>query len=433
MHLNKRKTIPMHGPTPVQRVAREQILRRLYEAVALVEAEDFDSPETLADLVDDLTERVDALALVTHWNDPPKRGDAMSAPRGDAVSVLRGTAMRAGPGEPVSEFLLIPFGRVTIEPSAAGESFEFSPALAAAAEAWFTRLGRKLAIDYEHQSFDRFNTRQDGLRPAAGWIGGLAVRDDGLWAVDITWTERARELLRSGEYRYFSPVIFWTDDTRREFAALGPVALTNDPAMHNVTPLAATRAQPVTGIRESEACAGGNDREARDGEAEADIRRAPAVTPGQSCDAVDAFSAAEPAPNAPDAAEFVPRVELIAAEAEITSLRRQLAAQEADAFIERGLRLGKIVDATSMDWRAEYLHDALTAEARLARAPVILPPGRMLALDRRGDVTPISSIDREFQRSRDALNRWGVGPDDLAAYERAAQAGRVTLGGARAG
>ena len=44
-------------------------------------------------------------------------------------------------------------------------------------------MGRKLAIDYEQQSFDRFNTRPDGLRPAAAWIGGLEIRDNGLWAI----------------------------------------------------------------------------------------------------------------------------------------------------------------------------------------------------------------------------------------------------------
>src|SRR6185436_3109707 len=119
--------------------------------------------------------------------------------------------------------------------------FEFTRRHAESAAAWFASLGRKLAIDYEHQSFERHNTRADGLRPAAGWVGGLQVREDGLWAVDVTWTARAKELLAAGEYRYFSPVIFWTDEDYGDVAALGPVALTNDPAMRGVTPLAAAR------------------------------------------------------------------------------------------------------------------------------------------------------------------------------------------------
>src|SRR5262249_51765447 len=139
----------------------------------------------------------------------------------------------------VGEFLLIPFGDVQVERPLAGGDFVFTREHAAAAVAWFESIGRKLAIDYEHQSFALHNTRPDGLRPAAGWIGGLQIRGDGLWAADVTWTDRARELLAGGEYRYFSPVIFWADEDYASLAALGPVALTNDPAMHGVQPLAA--------------------------------------------------------------------------------------------------------------------------------------------------------------------------------------------------
>src|SRR5262249_23306366 len=134
--------------------------------------------------------------------------------------------------------------------------FEFTRQQAEQAAAWFESLGRKLAIDYEHQSFDRFNTRSDGLRPAAGWIGGLQVREDGLWATSVEWTDRAATLLRAGEYKYFSPVIFWTDESRTEIEALGPVALTNDPAMQGVAALAARRASesndPAARLREVE-------------------------------------------------------------------------------------------------------------------------------------------------------------------------------------
>src|SRR5690606_10386889 len=102
-------------------------------------------------------------------------------------------------GDPVAAFLLIPFGVVQVERPSAGGDFVFTRRHAESAKRWFDAIGRKLAIDYEHQSFDQFNTRADGLRPAAGWIGGLEVREDGLWATNVTWTERARELLRSGE------------------------------------------------------------------------------------------------------------------------------------------------------------------------------------------------------------------------------------------
>ena len=51
-----------------------------------------------------------------------------------------------------------------------------------------------------------------------------------------------------------------------------------------------------------------------------------------------------------------------------------------------------ILDGTSMDWRDEYLRDPQRTEARLARAPVLLPPGRMLTLDRRGELEPLGAM-----------------------------------------
>ncbi len=276
-------------------------------------------------------------------------------------------------GEPVREFRLIPFGQVRVERAIAGADFWFDRDQAEAAVAWFGGLGRKLAIDYEHQSFERLNTRDDGLRPAAGWIAALQVREDGLWASEVEWTARAAELLRSGEYRYFSPVIYWTDETQTELAALGPVALTNDPAMIGVAALAAGRA------------------------------------------AIDAE--ADDESDGPVVATASLRQRLSAAEREVALLRRQLSGQAADAFVERGLFAGKITDATSMDWRAEYLREPAQAEARLGRAPVVLPPGRALALWGRGAVAPLAPA-KDVQAG-------GFEPADLAAFERAQAAGRV--------
>lgn len=280
-------------------------------------------------------------------------------------------AVRVPAGEgtvPAREFRLIPFGNVGVDRPIAGGQFEFTRAHAEAAQRWFETIGRKLAIDYEHQSIDRLNTRPDGLRPAAGWIGGLEVRDDGLWAVEVEWTPRAQELLKSGEYKYFSPVIFWADAERSELASLGPVALTNDPAMHGVAALAA----------------------------------------GRSRVSDDADSADQHDSNG--------ATEVAALQEEISVLKGEIARQEADAFVEQGLRLGKIVEATSMDWRDDYLRDPEGTSARLARAPVVLPPGRVLAHSRAA---------RGAGRVNERLARLGIDAADLDAYERALAGGRV--------
>ena len=375
------RTVDEHRAAPnaaLESVAREQILSRLREAIRVTEEDFTGQTDRVQELLHDAQDRAGAFSLVRQLD-----GDDQSA---RPFSFLTCEVLSSsGGGEPVTEFLLIPFGDVQVERPSSGTSFVFTREHAESSKRWFDTIGRKLAIDYEHQSFDRFNTRSDGLRPAAGWIGGLEVRDDGLWAIEVAWTERAVELLRGGEYRYFSPVIFWTDEDRSDVAALGPVALTNDPAMRGVSPLAASR-------RVDE---GGDQDEPEDAER-----------------------------------ELVARADLDAAEAEVTLLKSELAAQEADTFVQRGMRLGKIVDSTSMDWRADYVRDRTATEERLARAPVVLPPGRVVTLNGRGDVQPLSGIEREFRRHSDVYSRWGIGPEDLAAYERALADGRIVQGGA---
>lgn len=287
--------------------------------------------------------------------------DARSTPHRSRLT----TAFTAATREPVSEFLLIPFGQVTVDSPLSGDGFVFTADHARAATRWFESLGRTLAIDYEHQSLDRFNTRDDGLSPAAGWIGGLDVRDDGLWATKVAWTPRAAELLRNAEYRYFSPVIYWADEDHNTLVALGPVALTNDPAMRGVQPLAARR------------------------------------TPADGSD------------------------ELAVARAEILTLRAQLTRLQADTFIERGLRTGKIVPATVDDWRTEFAASPQRAEQRLAAAPVILPPGRVIAVDAFGRPQPLPGSDNDARTIDPRLHAWGPEADDLTAYDRAVAAGRV--------
>lgn len=328
-------------------------------------------------------------------------GDSPSAPRALLATRIGGSDVADASGEPRGEWLLIPYGQVRVERPLSGADFVFTPQHARSIVQWFEQLGRKLAIDYEHQSFDQLNTRPDGLRPAAGWISRLEVRDDGLWASEVAWTAKARELLRSGEYRYFSPVIYWTDEQQSDVAGLGPVALTNDPAMCGVAALAAGRVAP-----------GGADAiEPVDEQPDAD-------------DFAAGLAAAEQRQNDPAAGEQRGDARTIALlERENELLRRKLHYQAADAFIERGMREGRIVDATSMDWRDDYLREPDAAEARLARSPVIRPPGRVIALDERG--RPLTSP--QVARRAGVAGPLSIDPQDYEAFERAFAAGRVRL------
>lgn len=374
MTANANPSLTAPAPSLVD-YARDQILARLRQAARLARRDLPGGLDHLREMLGDITDRIDALQIAQPAGaDRPRR----------ARSCLRFTALAAAGAEPVSEFRLVPYGEVTVERPIAGESFVFTPAHAESAKKWFEHMGRKLAIDYEHQTFHRFNNRPDGLRPAAGWIGGLEVRDDGLWAVNVTWTERAAALLRSGEYRYFSPVIYWTDEDHSDVAALGPVALTNDPAMCGVQPLAAGRSRDWADEPEGDDADDGMDDES-------------------------------------EVAGLKARCAALAAEN--TLLQRQLAALEADSFVERGRRIGKIVESATLDWRTDYVRDPVAAEERLARAPVLLPPGRVLTLNQRGDVAGLPEERLAEAGVLGAAAR--VEAEDLAAFQRAAAAGRV--------
>ena len=83
-------------------------------------------------------------------------------------------------------------------------------------------------IDYEHQTLHKEANGQPA--PAAGWIHGLRwLEGKGLYA-EVELTQRARELVAAGEYRYFSPVFEYAKSTGDVVRVLMG-ALTNHPAI----------------------------------------------------------------------------------------------------------------------------------------------------------------------------------------------------------
>ena len=86
-------------------------------------------------------------------------------------------------------------------------------------------------IDYEHQTLHKEANGQPA--PAAGWIHGLRWLDGkGLYA-EVELTQRARDLVAAGEYRYFSPVFEYAKSTGDVVRVLMG-ALTNHPAIHGM-------------------------------------------------------------------------------------------------------------------------------------------------------------------------------------------------------
>ncbi|WP_429498708.1 phage protease [Robbsia andropogonis] len=86
-------------------------------------------------------------------------------------------------------------------------------------------------IDFEHASIGA-----NGPVPAAGWFKKLEWRSgDGLYVTGAKWTNRAKQMINAGEYRYVSPV--FTYDTNGMVGSLISVGLTNSPALSGLTDL----------------------------------------------------------------------------------------------------------------------------------------------------------------------------------------------------
>lgn len=97
-----------------------------------------------------------------------------------------------------------------------------------------------IVIDYEHQTL---RTEVNGKpAPAAGWFTSMAFREgEGLFATDTTWTERAQEMIRSGEYRYISAVFSYRPDSGEVLEILH-AGLTNFPALDGLAEVSAQAA-----------------------------------------------------------------------------------------------------------------------------------------------------------------------------------------------
>jgi phage I-like protein len=119
--------------------------------------------------------------------------------------------------------------------------FLFDEQAAAAVMEAFRQKAIDISIDYDHQS----TATPQVSAPAAGWCR-LELRAGALWATSVRWTPRAQAALDAGEYRYFSPLFNFDEDTGR-ITKLINIALTNTPALHELRPLVAASSNIQTG------------------------------------------------------------------------------------------------------------------------------------------------------------------------------------------
>jgi hypothetical protein len=92
-------------------------------------------------------------------------------------------------------------------------------------------LGCKPCIDYQHSTGNPFLSPEDAGK-AAGWVEDMKIENESLMEF-IEWTPRAREYIRAGEFKYFSPTYIENYINPADGEDAGPVmlggALTNTP------------------------------------------------------------------------------------------------------------------------------------------------------------------------------------------------------------
>jgi hypothetical protein len=115
---------------------REQIRARLQQALCIADNGLGGQLAQFRRLLAEVSDRVEGLELTA-----TATANAQAAQPSSSLSFA---AFATARGEPVTEFLLIPFGEVVVERPIAGDSFVFTRSHAEAAKQWFDRMGPKL-------------------------------------------------------------------------------------------------------------------------------------------------------------------------------------------------------------------------------------------------------------------------------------------------
>ena len=229
-------------------------------------------------------------------------------------------------------------------------------------------------IDYEHQTL--YAETSGNPAPAAAWFNSLEWREgDGLYAVDVEWTEKAAALITGDEYRYLSPV-FKFDPNTGVVTELLMAAVTNNPAIDGIADVAAARylhqphdeATPVD--KELLKMLGlGEDATAEQ------VRAAVQSLMDKAAKTESDMAALRSQVNNPDPARFV-SVETMnetvnGLKSQYAALSAQITGNEVDQLVKAGLEDGRLFEAQESWARDLGKKDVAALRAFMESAPPI--------------------------------------------------------------
>ena len=268
-----------------------------------------------------------------------------------------------------------------------------------------------LPIDYEHQIIHSLKNGKEA--PSSGWMEYFYFTPQGIFA-DVSWTDKAADYIKNGEYRYISAVFAYDTDgyVRKIFHA----ALTNTPALDGMEE--AMVAASVNLLQEDNPM----DKKLlaalcalfalKADASEADITEkvtALSAAKGDSpVDVLDVYAklaekeqsvaALSTQVGNPDPAKFVPVDQVVALQADFNALKTSVEADKKEALITAALSQGKLAPALK-DWAQSLSVEALSAYLEKAPAMAALSGEPQAKADPEQKVAALSAAEQAAARA----------------------------------
>lgn len=223
--------------------------------------------------------------------------------------------------------------------------------------------GTDILVDYEHQSLLAESNGKDV--PASGWLDPTSFEwradgdEPGLYGA-VTWTPRAAQGIDGDEYRYLSPVFFYSADTG-EVLGLESVALTNTPGIDDQlvaalsarsqsnarggrTPAPSSQETSTVKLLEQLIAALGLSADTNEEAALGAVAALKSKADGAEA-AQTELAALKASPTQPDPAKYVPIETMKAVQVELAALRGDFNANKVAGIVEQALTEGKLLPA----------------------------------------------------------------------------------------
>lgn len=220
--------------------------------------------------------------------------------------------------------------------------------------------GKDKVMDYEHQTLNSATNGQPA--PASGWFNAheLEWRKSGLW-VKPRLTVKAKDFIDNKEYRFLSAVFPYDRATGRPLS-LHSIALTNDPGLDGLQPLASLsqhyNSNPQESVMDREKLIAllGLAAAATDDEITAAINKLKeqaATSADQVADLTNQVVAlkANPLPATPDPTKFAPIDVVIGLRTELVALKAVSGETEVSRLLDEAADDGRVIPS-----ERDYLH-----------------------------------------------------------------------------